>query len=119
MSSAGALVAGRLGDKFGYEPIIIIGACLLTLSLVVSAFAYVNLVGLFISQALLGAAVGCGFPLFLAIPCMWFKKRRGLATGIATSGTGFGGAILSLILRALLARVVSCADAELARLLAR
>lgn len=78
-----------------------------------SAFAYKNLVGLFLVQGcLLGAAIGFGFPLTMSMPSMWFKKRRGLSTGIATSGTGFGGAILSLILRALLPRVVSRASSS-------
>lgn len=72
------------------------------------AFTYKSLPGLILVQGcLLGASIGFGFPLTMAMPSMWFRKRRGLATGIATSGTGFGGAILSLILRALLPRVVS------------
>lgn len=32
----------------------------------------------------------------------WFLKKRGLATGIALSGSGFGGGIASLLLRGIL-----------------
>lgn len=46
-------------------------------------------------------------PLFMSLPSMWFLKRRGFATGIAVSGTGFGGAVGSLIIRSLLPKLVS------------
>ncbi|KAI5480940.1 hypothetical protein MNV49_006750 [Pseudohyphozyma bogoriensis] len=43
--------------------------------------------------------------LYMSLPTQWFKKRRGLATGVTASGTGFGGAISSLIIRALLPKL--------------
>lgn len=39
------------------------------------------------------------FPCITA-PQQWFTKRRGLAVGIAISGSGFGGLILSNIIQA-------------------
>lgn len=44
-------------------------------------------------------------PLFMSFPSQWFHRRRGLATGIAVSGSGIGGGISSLILRGLLPRI--------------
>jgi hypothetical protein len=32
----------------------------------------------------------------VSIPSQWFDKRRGLATGIAVSGSGVGGLLLSI-----------------------
>ncbi|KAG8910240.1 hypothetical protein FRC00_008588, partial [Tulasnella sp. 408] len=36
---------------------------------------------------------------------MWFKKKRGLASGIVVAGSSFGGGVSSLAVRALLTRV--------------
>lgn len=41
----------------------------------------------------------------MTLPSQWFSKRRGLATGITVSGTGFGGGFGSLIMRGILPRL--------------
>ncbi|GAA6001046.1 hypothetical protein JCM10207_007387 [Rhodosporidiobolus poonsookiae] len=95
-----AFFAGRAGDKFGFKRVIAAGAAMNFLCLIFSALCFNNLPGLFIIQgALLGCSQGLGMPLFMAISSQWFLKRRGLATGLATSGSGIGGGITSLILR--------------------
>lgn len=62
-------------------------------SLVGSALCYNSLPGLFVVQGvILGCVQGIGMSLFMALPSQWFSpKRRGLATGLATSGSGIGG----------------------------
>ncbi|KAG9123003.1 hypothetical protein FRC07_000368, partial [Ceratobasidium sp. 392] len=52
-----------------------------------------------------GLATGLCFPFVLAYPSQWFKRRRGLATGIVAGGSSFGGGTATLILRAMLTRI--------------
>ncbi|KAM0745863.1 MFS general substrate transporter [Meredithblackwellia eburnea MCA 4105] len=101
-----SFVAGRMGDKYGYKRVISISVFGQFISFVASSFVSHSLVGLFLVQGvMLGISQGIGLPLFMTLPSRWFLRRRGLATGIAASGAGFGGAISSLIVRALLPRL--------------
>ncbi|GAA5929256.1 hypothetical protein JCM3775_002290 [Rhodotorula graminis] len=99
-ANAFSFVAGRLGDRWGFKPCIGAGCCLSVVSLVGAALSYKSLPALFVTQGvLLGISQGLGMSLFMAVPSQWFLKRRGLATGIAMSGSGIGGSIAALILR--------------------
>ncbi|GAA6026910.1 hypothetical protein JCM8097_005955 [Rhodosporidiobolus ruineniae] len=100
LMNATTFFAGRLGDKFGFRRCIALGSVCTLISYVASALSYNSLPALFVTQgALLGVSQGLGMALFMAAPSQWFLKRRGLATGLATSGSGIGGGIASLILR--------------------
>ncbi|GAA5895122.1 uncharacterized protein JCM6883_002326 [Sporobolomyces salmoneus] len=99
-------ITGRLGEKYGFKRMIAIGSALSVLFLVLSAFSVRSLPALFVIQgACLGFVHGIALPLFMTIPSQWFSKRRGLATGITVSGTGFGGGFGSLIMRGILPRL--------------
>ncbi|GAA6008015.1 hypothetical protein JCM11491_006578 [Sporobolomyces phaffii] len=99
-------VTGRLGEKFGFKRMIAIGSIASVAFLVFSALAVESLPALFVIQGLLlGFCHGISLPLFMTLPSQWFSKRRGLATGITVSGTGFGGGFGSLIMRGLLPRL--------------
>ncbi|GAA5997971.1 uncharacterized protein JCM10292_002233 [Rhodotorula paludigena] len=101
--NASPFLTGRLGELFGFKRMIAIGSVLSVILLVCSAVAVDSLPALFVLQGiLLGVAHGISLPLFMTIPSQWFSRRRGLATGITVSGTGFGGAIASLIIRGIL-----------------
>ncbi|CAE7223837.1 unnamed protein product [Rhizoctonia solani] len=43
--------------------------------------------------------------MVLSIPSQWFKKHRGLATGLVIAGSSFGGAVPSLIVQEMLDRI--------------
>lgn len=99
------LFAGRLGDKYGYRPLIII-SCILTFIFMLASSFSTTLVQVFVLQAACtGAAIGLGTPMYMALPSQWFLKRRGLATGMVGGGTGIGSAVATLILRQLLTTV--------------
>ncbi|TNY19222.1 major facilitator superfamily domain-containing protein [Rhodotorula diobovata] len=101
--NAAPFVTGRLGELYGFKRMIAIGSTLSVILLVCSAVAVDSLPALFVLQGiLLGIAHGISLPLFMTIPSQWFSRRRGFATGITVSGTGWGGGIASLIMRAML-----------------
>jgi MFS family permease len=87
------ILSGRLSDRFGPRPIVIIGGLLSGIAFLllpqISALWHVFLI--------LGILMGIG-GAFCIIPVMpliprWFTKRRGIAMGIAMSGFGIGGII--------------------------
>lgn len=110
---------------------IAIGSACTFVTLIISAFASHSLSALFIFQGfLLGLSQGISMPLILSFPAQWFYKKRGMATGLAasgktsqaarevqarrrfhlltlvlSSGSGIGGGIASLIMRALLPKI--------------
>lgn len=106
-TTASSFVCGRLGDKYGYKKMIAIGSVISFAALIGAAFS-TSLVALFVFQGFfVGLGAGCTFPLVLALPSQWFLKRRGFATGIAISGSGFGGAIMALVVRAMITKIGS------------
>ncbi|GAA5836790.1 hypothetical protein JCM11251_005789 [Rhodosporidiobolus azoricus] len=101
--NASPFITGRLGEIYGFKRMIAIGSVSAIVCLVIAACTVDYLPCLFIFQGiLLGIAHGISLPLFMTLPSQWFSKRRGLATGIVVSGTGFGGGTASLILRGIL-----------------
>lgn len=94
--------AGLLAEKIGYRITGFIGCCLMCLGLILASFS-TKVWHLYLTQGVL-FGVGCGFAFIPAvtIPSSWFKKHRGLATGIAVSGYGVGGLALSPITQTLI-----------------
>ncbi|ORY03792.1 MFS general substrate transporter [Basidiobolus meristosporus CBS 931.73] len=88
------IVTGRLADRYGFKLIAFCGTATLTLGLILASFAK-ELWHLYLTQGLLygvGSSL-CFFPA-ISVPSQWFKQRRGLAVGIAVSGSGIGGLAL-------------------------
>ena len=86
-----------LSSRFGFRTIHFIGSCIITIGLFLESFSY-SYWHLLITQGIL-FGVGASFTYFpaLAAPTQWFKSKRGLALGIATSGSGIGALVMSLI----------------------
>ncbi|KAJ3406746.1 hypothetical protein HDV05_005840 [Chytridiales sp. JEL 0842] len=90
------LLSGRLAEKHGYKTSVFWGSFLMALSLLLASFS-TSIWQLFLTQGLLfgfGSSVAY-FPSISA-PSQWFDKNRGLATGIAVSGSGVGGLVFSV-----------------------
>ena len=88
------VVAGRLNDKFG--PRIVVTICSVSLGLAYLLLSQINalwqlymLYGVMVAMGLSG-----GFVPLTSTVARWFVKRRGLLTGIITSGHGAGGLIV-------------------------
>jgi len=81
---------------FGFKPVLIVGNCLQFTALMLASWS-TKLWQLYLTQGLMQS-----FGLaFLSIPSItllpqWFKKRRVLAGGIASAGSGMGGVVFNL-----------------------
>ena len=88
-------------STFNRQRVIAISVSLAYLSLLASAFS-TKVYHVFLFQGVcLGISQGLGMPLFVSMPSQWFYRKRGLATGLAISGSGIGGGVGSLIVRRL------------------
>ncbi|KAF2483545.1 major facilitator superfamily domain-containing protein [Neohortaea acidophila] len=88
---------GLCNEKLGTRISLLIGAMLVSVSLLASSFT-TRIWQLFLSQ---GVCFGYGLG-FLYIPAstvlpQWFDKKRSLSMGIASSGAGFGGLVYNLV----------------------
>ncbi|KAF5361305.1 hypothetical protein D9758_010282 [Tetrapyrgos nigripes] len=109
MSNAGAYFFGVLGDRYPIsseltmaQKIIALSCTIIYICQLSSAFS-TKIYQLFLFQGFFnGLAIGMGLPLYISLLSQWFEKRRGLATGLAVSGTGIGGSVQVLIIRPLL-----------------
>ncbi|KAK0447184.1 major facilitator superfamily domain-containing protein [Armillaria borealis] len=96
-----AYLSGGLGDRYGYKRLLILSSILAYLCLLASAFS-TKLYHIFLFQGIfLGFSHGLGMPLYMSLPSQWFLEKRGVATGLAVSGSGIGGGVSSLIVRKL------------------
>ena len=85
-----ALVSGRLYDRFGIVPLLIVGGVLFVGGLVATSQVTV----LWHGYVLYGVGLGFGGGLFnaplFALTAMWFDKHRAMAQGIVATGSGLG-----------------------------
>jgi len=95
VSGFSATVIGRFIDLYGARKVMLFsailnGACLVVLSMVNSLWQFYIAYGV---KAI--AHAGIGLVAIGAIVSKWFMKKRGRATGIATTGIGLGGLFLA------------------------
>ncbi|NIS72737.1 MAG: MFS transporter [Proteobacteria bacterium] len=90
-----APVVGGLIDRFGPRRVIAPGIVLLAVGLILSAYASTLLEFYLFYGIVMGAGITCiAIVSYTAILAHWFEKRRGVASGIAVSGMGFGTFLL-------------------------
>ncbi|KAL1698563.1 major facilitator superfamily domain-containing protein [Schizophyllum commune] len=98
-------LSGGLGERFGYKRMIGISSILSFLCMFATSWC-TSFALVFLFQGLLqGIVNGLQLPLIMSLPSQWFLRRRGLATGLAVSGAGIGGAVVSVVMRKLLTSV--------------
>ncbi|MEJ6009826.1 MFS transporter [Novosphingobium aquae] len=88
----GAPLAGALSERYGTRPVALISIVLFSLSFMSMALLQGSLVQFYITWGVI-ALVGSGtLPItFTRTVNRWFDKRRGIALGLAMSGTGVFG----------------------------
>ncbi|KAL7746660.1 hypothetical protein RI367_007939 [Sorochytrium milnesiophthora] len=98
-------LTGRAAEMFGYKICVAIGTVLVTLSLVLASFA-TAIWQLFLTQGIL-FAVGGSLLFFPAssLPAQWWVEKRSFATGLAVSGSGVGGLVMSYLTPWMLGRM--------------
>ncbi|KAI9028030.1 major facilitator superfamily domain-containing protein [Hyaloraphidium curvatum] len=84
-------ISGRLSDLYGPRPVCFVGGCIVGIAFILASFS-TQIWMLFLTQ---GFLYGLGqslayFPYIGTLPT-WFGAKRGLAVGLAVSGTGIGG----------------------------
>ncbi|KAJ2782075.1 hypothetical protein H4R18_002495 [Coemansia javaensis] len=87
----GGVFSGFLCEHFDTRLLNAAGALVMGAALIGGSYCR-TIEGLMVTQGLL-YGVGASFPFIAgtSIPTQWFTRRRGLATGIALSGSGVGG----------------------------
>ena len=87
---------------FGTRVTLLIGVCLETLALIGASFTH-RIWQLLLSQGLcFGFGMGFLFVGSVGVVPQWFTKKRSLANGIGTAGSGIGGLIYSLATNAMI-----------------
>ncbi|HAK96900.1 MAG TPA: MFS transporter [Planctomycetes bacterium] len=89
-----ALVAGRWQKKAGPRMVALAGGVVLGLGYVVAGLSGTSFWGILVGVGLLGGAgIGLGYVCPIAALVKWFPDKKGLITGLAVAGFGFGALI--------------------------
>jgi MFS family permease len=91
------IALGRMTDRFGIVPPLLISALVMGLGFVVAGYAP-NLAVFTAAHVLIGLGAGTGFGPMMADISHWFVKRRGLAVVIVASGNYLAGTIWPLLM---------------------
>ena len=79
-----------LTNQFGIRPVMMIGAVVLSLMHVLSAFAPSIYVIMVTYGVVGGISAGCTYISSLIIVAQYFDKKQGMATGVTMAGSGVG-----------------------------
>jgi len=85
------VVFGRLQERSGPRPIAILGGLMLGAGYILAGlFGKSFLVMLLCVGVLSGAGIGLAYVVPIAVGIRWFPDKKGLITGLAVAGFGFG-----------------------------
>jgi MFS family permease len=88
------IISGPLADRFGSRRLAIAGMLLTGLGLAAASVAQ-SLMQVYLAYGLgVGLGVGCSYVPALGAVQRWFVRRRGFASGLATSGIGVGTLVM-------------------------
>ncbi len=93
-----AIVGGFLAARFGARKVISVSLVVIGTSLFLTGLSN-SFTTAFVMRLITGMGTGGAYIPMMALPAAWFAARkRGLATGINTMGTGIGLSITGLVL---------------------
>jgi OFA family oxalate/formate antiporter-like MFS transporter len=101
----GTYLGGRIQDRRGPRTVAVIGSVIYGLGVIVASFAHdkAHLHLLVIGYGVLaGFGLGLAYIVPIAMLQKWFPDRRGLITGLAVGGFGFGAVVTAPIAQALI-----------------
>ena len=85
------VVSGKLVGRYGPQPIVILGGLLLGLGYVLAGLFGDSFVAMLIFVGLIGGVgTGLAYVVPISVGMRWFPDRKGLITGLAVAGFGFG-----------------------------
>jgi MFS family permease len=100
--AAAAMGLGRVVDRFGLAPAILIGALAQGAGYVIAGWSPSILV-FALAHLLIGVGASIGFAPLIADISHWFEKNRGLAVAVAATGNYLAGALWSPVFQRLIA----------------
>lgn len=101
----GSLIGGRIQDRLGPRPVALAGGSLYALGVLGASLVSRpdQLWLLVLSYGVLGGVgLGAAYITPIAMLAKWFPDKRGLITGIAVGGFGFGALLTAPVARALI-----------------
>jgi MFS family permease len=99
----GAIMWGRLADRFGVMRPLIFASCALSLGYVLSGLAPSLGVFAIVSGVLIGLlGASASFGPLMADASLWFRRRRGIAVSLAAAGNYLAGVVWPPLLTALI-----------------
>ena len=88
------VLAGRLQAKIGPRKVALFGGILLGLGYILAKFFGTSIIGQVVCIGLIGGTgIGFAYVCPIAVGIKWFPDKKGLITGLAVAGFGFGALI--------------------------
>ncbi len=92
------IIGGRLVGKLGPMKVAMVGGTLLGLGYILASFMGASFIGkLAFLGVLAGAGIGLAYVVPIATSVKWFPDKKGLVSGLAVAGFGFGAFIWILL----------------------
>ena len=92
------IIGGRLSKKYGPRNIALLGGVLLGLGYILASFVGASFpLKLFSLGVIGGAGIGLAYVVPIAVGVKWFPDKKGLVSGLAVAGFGFGAFIWILL----------------------
>jgi OFA family oxalate/formate antiporter-like MFS transporter len=92
------IIGGRLQIRQGPRKVAVIGGILLGLGYILASFTGVSFIGKLVFIGILaGAGIGLAYVVPIATAVKWFPDKKGLVSGLAVAGFGFGAFIWILL----------------------
>lgn len=94
------IIGGRLQKKYGPRKIALLGGIFLGLGYLIAGFVGANFILKLIGIGIIGGAgIGLGYVVPIGVGIKWFPDKKGLVSGLAVAGFGFGAFIWILLAR--------------------
>ncbi|MFT3787061.1 MAG: OFA family MFS transporter [Tepidisphaeraceae bacterium] len=106
----GSMIGGRIQDRFGPRPVALAGGLLYALGVIGASLVHRadQLWLLVLSYGFVGGAgLGAIYITPIAMLAKWFPDKRGLITGLAVGGFGFGAVLTAPVGKMLLAKTTN------------